>query len=300
MTTVKYGDYELELGSDELVELRESTSLMGSPTALRDRLAEDGYLFVREFHDPDLVHEARMDVLDHMAQDGLLDPEEPVEDGIVGPDVGSQFQTFDMSGESWTHYPSLEQLAEGDAIMGFFEDLLGEQPTAFDRKLGRAKAPGGFTKFHIDRVFMSIGTANRYTVWRPIGDCPVEMGSLVLCPKSNNHDRLRDTYGQVDAAMDECEAHFSDDPYDVIETIGGPLATADFEAGDALIFDPFMLHGALNNQTERFRISIDTRYQSLYEPIDPRWVGADTTGAFPDGGPEDETPMADLRAEWAL
>jgi len=297
MRSVSVGDHELEMGSDELVELRESNDVLGDEEALRERLREDGYLFIRGFHDPDLVRDARRDVLEHLADEGLLDPDEPVEDGVVHPEYFGD--EFDMSAASWTHYPNLEELVEGEEIMDFFERFLGETPLSLDRKLGRAKATGGFTGFHVDRIFMGRGTDRLYTVWRPIGDCPLEMGPLLLCPGSHEHDRLRETYAEMDVDRDVFEAMFSEDPRDVIETIGGPLATADFEAGDALIFGQYLLHGSLTNQTDRFRISVDTRYQSVEDPVDGRWVGADPIGHY-NWPSDDETPMSELRAEWGL
>jgi len=297
MTTVRVGEQELEMGSEHLVELRESTDLLGNPEQLRERLSEDGYLFVRGFHDPDLVREARRDVLEHLSEEGLLHPDEPVEKGVIHPDYfGGE---FDMSAATWTHYPNLEELVEGDDIMAFFEEFLDAKPLALDRKLGRAKATGDFTGFHVDRIFMNRGTENLYTVWRPIGDCPLEQGPLLLCPGSHEHDRLRETYGNMDVDRDVFESAFSEDPFDVIETVGGPLATADFEAGDALIFGQYLLHGSLSNQTDRFRISVDTRYQSIEEPVDGRWVGADPVGHY-NWPASDETPMSELRSQWGL
>lgn len=299
MTTVKVGNHNLEMGSEYLVELRESTDLMGDPEAMHNRLDEEGYLFLRGFHDPDLVREARRDVLEHMAEAEMLDPEEPVEEGFIHPEFFDE--TFDMSSASWTHYPNLEELVQGDEIMAFFEEFLGSKPIALDKKLGRAKATGDFTGFHIDRIFMSRGTENLYTVWSPIGDCPLEQGPLLLCPGSHKHERLRETYGQMDVDRDLFEAAFSEDPYDVVETIGGPLATADFEAGDVLIFGQYLMHGSLSNQTNRFRISVDTRYQSIEEPVDGRWVGAEPIGYYNwSGSSDDNTPMSRLRKEWGL
>jgi hypothetical protein len=297
MTTVTVGEHELELGGDALVEMRDSTDLLGDPAALHERLAEDGYLYLRAFHDPDLVRDARRDVLDHVAEEGLLDPEEPVQDGVVHPEYFGE--GFDMSASSWVHYPNLEELVEGEAIMDFFADFLDAKPLALDKKLGRAKATGDFTGFHVDRIFMGRGTEDLYTVWRPIGDCPLEQGPLLVCPGSHRHDRLRRTYGQMDVDGTPFEAHFSEDPHDVIETIGGPLATTDFEAGDALVFGQYLLHGSLSNQTDRFRISVDTRYQSIEEPVDGRWVGADPAGHY-DWPAEDQLSIGALRDRWAL
>jgi len=298
MTAVTVGDQEFEFGGEHVVELRESTDLLGDVEAMHGRLAADGYLFIRGFHDPELVRDARLDVLEHMAEEGHLDPEKPVEDGVIHPEwFGGE---FDMSSASWTHYPHLEELTEGEAIMEFFEEFLGEKPLAYDRKLGRAKATGDFTGFHVDNVFMGRGTDDLYTVWRPIGDCPLEKGPLLICPGSHKHETLRETYAQMDVDQDAYEAFFSKDAQDVIDTIGGPLATANFQAGDALIFQPYMLHGSLNNRSDEFRISIDTRYQSVEKPVDGRWVGSPPIGHYNFMEWEETTPITELREQWAL
>jgi hypothetical protein len=43
-----------------------------------------------------------------------------------------------------------------------------------------------------------------------------------------------------------------------------------------------LVHGGLDNQTERMRLSTDTRYQRASQPIDERWIG--------------ENPIANTRA----
>jgi len=44
-----------------------------------------------------------------------------------------------------------------------------------------------------------------------------------------------------------------------------------------------MIHASLDNQTDRFRISSDSRYQLASEPIDERWVGKSPSGHSPGG-----------------
>ena len=36
-----------------------------------------------------------------------------------------------------------------------------------------------------------------------------------------------------------------------------------------------LVHGGLDNQLNRMRLSSDTRYQRASQPIDERWIGAD-------------------------
>ncbi len=286
---------EHEVPDEELGELRDSADVADDPAALHERLAEDGYLFIRGFHDPDRVRAARSEIVARLDEAGRLDPDAPREEAVIGESSDGLF----ISGPSWEEHPELFELVEGEATMSFFGEFVGTKPFTFDYKWGRAKGRGGFTGFHSDIVFMGRGTDDLYTLWTPLGDVPVGMGPLLVLEGSHKNDRLRETYGQMDVDRDVFEATFSDDPYDVREAIGGRLLTADFEAGDALLFTPYTLHGSLSNDTDRYRISVDTRYQSIEEPVDGRWVGREPVTHY-NWPSEDETPMADLRAEWGF
>jgi hypothetical protein len=57
------------------------------------------------------------------------------------------------------------------------------------------------------------------------------------------------------------------------ETLGGRWLTAEFRMGDLLTFPMYTVHASLDNQTDRIRLSTDSRYQSAAEPADPRWIG---------------------------
>jgi len=43
------------------------------------------------------------------------------------------------------------------------------------------------------------------------------------------------------------------------------------------------VHASLDNQTNRFRLSSDSRYQLASEPADERWIGAHPAGHGPAG-----------------
>jgi hypothetical protein len=43
--------------------------------------------------------------------------------------------------------------------------------------------------------------------------------------------------------------------------------TADFHAGDVVVFTSLTVHGALRNNEDHLRVSADFRYQSLLEPV---------------------------------
>jgi ectoine hydroxylase-related dioxygenase (phytanoyl-CoA dioxygenase family) len=69
--------------------------------------------------------------------------------------------------------------------------------------------------------------------------------------------------------------------------------------GDALIFGMFTMHGSLNNTTQSFRVSCDTRYQRADEPVDERWIGDNPIAhyAWTQG---DTVPMQEARKRWGV
>ena len=74
------------------------------------------------------------------------------------------------------------------------------------------------------------------------------------------------------------------DPVELAHQRGVKLKTADFRAGDLIVFSMTLLHGSLDNcsQEGRIRLSSDVRWQPEADPVDSRYVGNDppgTTGA---------------------
>ena len=59
--------------------------------------------------------------------------------------------------------------------------------------------------------------------------------------------------------------------------------TADFKAGDVLVFGMATVHASLDNQSDRCRLSSDSRYQLASEPVDERWIGANPIAHGPAG-----------------
>src|SRR5262249_8723302 len=81
--TIKIGTVELEASGQMLAELRDSSSIIDQPDALRQRMQEDGYLFIRGFHDRELVQNARLELLRKMREAGRLDERSPLEEGRI-------------------------------------------------------------------------------------------------------------------------------------------------------------------------------------------------------------------------
>ncbi|MGO4693032.1 phytanoyl-CoA dioxygenase family protein [Paenibacillus sp. 2TAB26] len=271
---LKVGSRELEMDGKELTELRSSNDIFHDVQALRDRMEEDGYLLIRGFHDRDKVLQARTNILEKMKQMGKLDRDTQLEDGVMAD--GSKTIFFGGTNED---LPALLNVLNGEHIMRFFDEFLGEQSLTYHYKWLRAVGKGDFTGAHYDIVYMGRGTPNVYTVWSPLGDVSYEMGGLAICLGSHRFETLKQSYGSKDSDRDGL-GHYTDDPLVITEKFGGQWATTQFQAGDVLIFGMFLMHCSLENTTNQYRISVDARYQSAYEKVDERWSGKKPKGHF--------------------
>jgi hypothetical protein len=272
---VQMGVRELELGSQYLGELRDCNAIMGNLDALRQRMAEDGYLLIRRFHDPERVKAARRVVLGNLAANGQIDTRYPLDEGVIAEGARGAF----LGGaKAVTHTPEFLAVVESPEVMQFFTDFLGAPAITFNYKWLRAVGKDEFTGAHYDIVYMGRGTTNLYTVWTPLGDVPLEKGPLAILEGSHRLEKLKETYGRVDVDRDRLEGWFSNDPVEMVDKFGGRWLTTEFEAGDAIIFGMFTMHGSLNNVTNTYRLSCDTRYQRADEPADERWIGENPKG----------------------
>ena len=186
-------------------------------------------------------------------------------------------------------------------MMALFEQLVGGDVLHFDYTWFRAVSPGRGTPPHMDIVYMGRGTQRLYTAWTPIGDVPLETGGLIVLEHSHKHDRLNAGYGSKDVDT-FCENRrdpgftqmggggniraggaLSNNPVKLRERLGGRWLTADFRAGDVLIFSVFLVHASLDNHSQSIRLSSDSRYQSASEPADHRWIGPNPIAHGPEG-----------------
>ncbi|MBI4532236.1 MAG: phytanoyl-CoA dioxygenase family protein [Candidatus Latescibacteria bacterium] len=293
---VNMGQRDLRLGGSYLDYLREANELLNDPPALRDRMEEDGYLLIRGLHDTDRVRAARQVVLENLNANGQLDPTAPLEEGVAAKGARGRF----LGGrKEITRVPEFLALVESPQIMGFFEQFLDGPVLTYDYKWLRAIGPGDNSGAHYDIVYMGRGTQNVYTVWTPLGDVPLEMGPLAVLAGSHRFERIKETYGTMDVDRDHVTGAFSNDPVELVDRYGGQWQTSTFATGDVVIFGMFTMHGSLNNVTNRFRLSTDTRYQLATEPVDERWMGDDPIAHYAWMKGETVT-MEEARAKWGV
>jgi hypothetical protein len=286
----------LDMSPERFGMLEPATHLLGDPEALRARMREEGYLYLPGYLDRAEVLECRQVMAERLAAAGHLDPRFPPSALKAHPATTVKFMP-DLAKDN----PKLHRLLYSGRMIAFFELFLGGPIRHFDFTWVRAVSPGRGTPTHMDVVYMGRGTKNLYTAWTPLGDVPLTTGGLLLLERSHRHQRLNEGYGSKDVDA-YCEnkvgpgytgmggggnirpnGWLSDNPVKLQKNLGGRWLTADYRAGDLLVFTVFLVHGSLDNASDEIRISTDTRYQLASEPVDERWIGEEPIGHGPQG-----------------
>ncbi len=281
--------HDVDTQPEHFGALRDSSAIRDDGDALRARMAEDGYLYLPGYFDTAAVLAARRGLTDRLAEDDLLEPGTPILDAVArqGPPTGKPATRTDLLAKQ---VAPLQQLLYTGPMMDFYRRLLGGEVRHFDYTWLRVVKPGRATPPHMDIVFMGRGTPNLYTAWTPLGDISLAMGGLMILEGSHRLDHVKETYGRRDvdtycsnlphtnadawaSGQKRWSGHLSKNAARLRETLGGRWLTTDYRMGDLLTFSMFTIHASLDNQTDRIRLSTDTRYQSADEPADPRWVG---------------------------
>jgi hypothetical protein len=294
--------HPLDTSESAFGELRDSSYLLPDPGSLHARLEEDGYLLLRGFFRRDDVLAARRGFVERIAALGNLEPGTDPMEAIRRRD--GRLQPF---GPGWgLDNPAIKPLLFSGRILDFYRDFFGEAVRPFDETWLRVIGPGHGTQPHCDVVYMGRGTRDKLmTAWVPVGDVPLRVGGLIMLEGSHlQHERLasylnrdvdaycanvpevakieegfrRDVDLRAKAERARWNGHLSTNPATLRQKLGGRWLTTEFEAGDLLTFTMRTVHASLDNQSDRYRISTDTRYQPASLPIDERWVGERPAG----------------------
>lgn len=271
-------------------ELRDSSRVANAAAALRERMAEDGYVFLHGYLNRNDVEAARCDVLERLAGEGALRDDTDLMDGVLNANTPVRLRQ-DLTQRS----KPLRALLKTGPMIDLFERFLDGEVRPFDFIWMRSVVPGRGTAPHGDSVFMNRGTLNLFTAWTPLDDIDTTLGGLIVLERSHRLDEIVSSYGQRDVDT-YCEddpnaeeyrttgkwpwnGQISDDPVALREQFGLRWLTTDFRMGDVLFFTMYTLHASLDNRTkDRIRLSSDTRYQLASDPIDERWIGEDPIG----------------------
>ena len=249
----------------------DATPLLNDPKALRARGERDGFLFFKQLLPREALGDVRVDLLDVVQRHGwLAESEDPlagladvdalarVPDDAMRTDIGVSAAAYD----DIQKLESVHRLPHHPALLNLYRTLFGGDVLVHARHIIRMISPHPAvfpTPQHQDFPLIQ-GTANTWTCWFPVGDCPRDRGSLQALRGSHHGGYLpiAPAKGAGQIAAQTCDGE--DD-----------WCEGDFEAGDVLTFNAYTVHRALPcKHRDRFRLSFDVRYQPADEPVEEK------------------------------
>ncbi|MEM7134097.1 MAG: phytanoyl-CoA dioxygenase family protein [Chloroflexota bacterium] len=295
-TSLTYHGQPLDTSPDCFGELRSSDDALSNTDELRRRFDEEGYLYLPGLLDKETLLAARTKMLESLAELDFIDLTNPLQDGVAKEEVKVSAQR--MKDLSKGNEP-LHDVLYGGPMIAFYERFLGGPVSPLDFTWCRVKSSAALsaTAPHYDVVFMGRGTKKLHTSWTPLGDVPKEMGGLMILENSHRQEEIKATYGQLDVDVyctnypDVAEIEsgrknwqregggsYTKDAIGLQQELRSRWLTTDYQLGDLLIFSMYTMHASMDNQTNRLRLSTDTRYQLVSERIDERWIGKNPIG----------------------
>ncbi len=287
----------LDNSTQSLGELQDSSDIFQDTEALRQRMEENNYLFIRGFWDHEEVEEGRKTMMERITATDWLHPDYPPSELFAKEGIDIEGDGANIHNNLSQNNPALENFLFKGKMLAFWTRFLEGEVAYFDNINTRLTPPGRATYPHCDSVYMGRGTQRLFTAWTPYVDIPKTRGGLMLLEKTHQNERLRKTYTNrdVDAycsnrpdadkyARNEkrWSGRLSANPVSLREKLGGRWLTTDYQMGDALFFSIHLVHASLDNNSKQFRLTSDSRYQLASEPIDSRHVGLNRAGHGPD------------------
>jgi ectoine hydroxylase-related dioxygenase (phytanoyl-CoA dioxygenase family) len=242
-------------------DFQDSSSLTSDIELMRSTLNQQGYLYLRNVAPREVVEEVRKDVLEVCRSAGWLDTDSALLEGKwsgMGPFTENEPDYMKVY-RHVLRLPSFHNLPENTHLIGLMKKIINGQVTVHRRRIGRITFPQNVeqtTGTHQDWHYIR-GNPETYTMWMPLGDCPVELGGLAILSGSHRHGFIEHTEfeGKKYAAAGIADKNLP--PDNDLEWHSG-----DMKMGDALIFHSHTIHKALPNLTkDKLRLSCDNRYQ---------------------------------------
>lgn len=233
-----------------------------SPVILRQRLADDGYLYLPGALDHEPLLTARREILSLCQAAGWLDPAYPLMEGMARISGLSEVdEEYRALYRQVVRLSAFNACAVTPELRSIFRILLGGEPFAHPRNIARIALPGGqATQPHQDFHYIR-GASETYTCWIPTAAVTAELGGLAVLPGSHRNGNIlhQRTTGAGGMGI-----------HPDLLSPAQPWTGGDFSLGDVLIFHSYTVHGARPHQAQqRIRLSFDFRYQRPADPIDP-------------------------------
>jgi ectoine hydroxylase-related dioxygenase (phytanoyl-CoA dioxygenase family) len=238
---------------------RESSDVLHDGPALRARMAEDGYIFLKSLLPREKIIAIRRQMLAILAEAGMIRRDHPVDDAIpdfanfaVEPEPAfmdvlyAEYALQDMN--ALQHEPVLRSVMET-----LFDEPVLPIPLFVCRNIFPQRE-AFTTPAHQDYVHIQ-GTERNYAAWVPMGDVDEAMGGLAIA-RGSHRQGLMTVRPALGAGGLESVGQ------EPLEWVYSPT-----EIGDVLIHTSLTLHKGVPNRARSMRLSVDYRFQPVSEPI---------------------------------
>lgn len=266
-------------------ELNVSNRLLGNQKALQEAWERDGYWFFRDVLDQEAVGALRQKMIDHLAERHLVDPADP-QYRYTGVPLGD----FRPCVEEMVGQKAYRFITENANVNAFFEKLFGmpacwvpfnqyraTPPTPLEE---RATGPY-FDMIHEDGIYNE--GLDFIICWIPLAEITAETGGLALADGLHKgpclHERSESGLNVIPLRPDQIAPE--------------AWRRTTYQAGDVLLMSLRTVHSGLQNHSDRFRLSLDTR-------IMPRNGKEPIVGTLTDIGPDHLTVRDEKNQEITL
>jgi Phytanoyl-CoA dioxygenase (PhyH) len=237
-------------------ELTDSRALFGDRQALRSRIAEQGYVFLRGLLDPEEARAVGRTGLgclqDSGWTEGGYDPETaPARTPVRAVRMRDAFG--DPGYQRILADPGFNRIAFRPPLTDLMAQILGPSGICYPLKLPRIVYPATVVPRQPGNVVHQDYRAvqDMFTCWLPLCEVPRTLGGLALRPGSHHSSRVRHR------PLTELERGW---------------LTTDYLPGDVLVFHCLTTHAALPNRSDRMRFSAEYRWQLSDQPVPQRLV----------------------------
>ncbi len=154
--------------------------------------------------------------------------------------------------------PTLLAVPEDRAYLDLIGKIVDGERLLHRLRIARLTFPQNVaqtTAAHQDHWYIR-GTPATYTIWTPLGDCPMTLGGLAVLPKSHKSGFIEH---RLHAEKKYAGHGLGEDQMPEVEQ---SWVAGDFAVGDFIVFHSYTIHKALPNFSgDRLRLSTDNRYQ---------------------------------------
>ncbi|GME22210.1 Phytanoyl-CoA hydroxylase [Neofusicoccum parvum] len=276
---------------------------------MRERFERDGYLLVKGLLPRQKVLSCRSAYFTHMSPSGLLHPSTPPVAGLYsgadprkylppgnlrrlfGPKDDPESDLYADLMVAAHEAPFYTDFCASPELRAFIARFTGwtAPPRMLSRTMVRSFVPGSeLTPVHFDQMYLRGGPPTSLTAWVPIGDVSLEGGGLMYLERSTDIGQQTEAEFARNAGnltdeerVSAFNRNMSDGGFLSRDTVeyakekgGRKWLLAEYEAGDVIFHNPWMVHASCKNEDPegRIRLATDLRFVDPEKPYDKRWM----------------------------